>query len=66
MTAIRKTSALGYLILASKYFLNRGKVSKLDSRMEGYGFKSHPILDKNGVKAIARSFPALNPGSFNN
>jgi len=37
-------------------------VSELDSRLEGCGFKSHPILDGNGGKAM----PAPNPSSFNN
>ncbi len=27
-------------------------VSKLDSQFEGHGFKSHQILDGNGVKAM--------------
>jgi hypothetical protein len=39
-------------------------VSKLDSRLESRGFKSHPILDGNGVKAMAGSIPAPNPGSL--
>jgi len=39
-------------------------VSKLDSRLEGHGFKSHPILDGIGAKAMLRSIPALNPGSL--
>jgi len=41
-------------------------VSELDSRLEGRGFKSHPILDGNGIKAMPGSIPAPNPGSFNN
>ncbi len=41
-------------------------VSKLDSQLEGRGFKSHPILDGNGVKAMPGSFPTPNPGSFHN
>ncbi len=41
-------------------------VSKLDSRLEGCGFKSHPMVDGNGVKAMLGSIPAHNPGSFNN
>jgi len=32
-------------------------VSKLDT--------SHPILDRNGVKAMPGSIPAPNPGSLN-
>jgi hypothetical protein len=40
-------------------------VSKLDSRLEGREFKSHPILDGNGAKAMPGSIPAPNPGSFN-
>jgi len=41
-------------------------VSKLDSRLEGCGFKSHPMLDGNGVNVMPGSIPAPNPGSFNN
>jgi len=41
-------------------------VSKLDSLLDGRGFESHPMLDGNGVKAMAGSIPAPNPGSFNN
>jgi len=41
-------------------------VSKLDSWLEGHGFKSHPIIDGNGVKAMPWSIPAPNPGSYNN
>jgi len=41
-------------------------VSKLASRLEGFGFESHPILDGNGVKAMPGSIPAPNPVSFNN
>jgi len=41
-------------------------VSILDSRLEGHGFKSHPILDENGVKTMTGSIPAPNAGSFNN
>ncbi len=33
-------------------------VSKLESRLEGRGFESHPILDGNGVKAMPRSILA--------
>ncbi len=40
--------------------------SKLDSQLEGHGFKSHPILDGNGVKAIPGLIPAPNYGSFEN
>ena len=40
-------------------------VSELDSRLEGRGFKSHPILDGYSVKAMPGSIPAPNPGSFN-
>jgi len=40
-------------------------LSKLDSQLEGRGFKSHPILDGNGVKAMPGLIPAPNPGSFN-
>ena len=32
-------------------------ISKLDSRSEGRGFESHPILDGNGVKAMPGSIP---------
>ncbi len=39
--------------------------SKFDSRLEGCGFESHPILDGNSVKAMPGSIPAPNPGSFN-
>jgi len=41
-------------------------VSLLDSWLEGRGFKFCPILDGNGVKAMQRSIPAPNSGSFNN
>jgi len=41
-------------------------VSKLISRLEGRGFKTHPILNGNGVKAMPGSIPAPNSGSFNN
>jgi hypothetical protein len=40
-------------------------VSKLDSRLEGLGFESHPILDGNVVKAMPGLIPTPNPGSFN-
>jgi len=40
-------------------------VSKLDSRLEGHGFESYPILDGNSVKAMPGSIPAPNPGSLN-
>jgi len=36
-------------------------VSKLDSRLEGLGFKSHQILDGKGIKAMPGSIPAPNP-----
>jgi len=39
-------------------------VSELDSRLESRGFKSHPLLDGNGVKAMPGSIPAINPGSL--
>ncbi len=41
-------------------------VSKLDSRLEGCGFKSHPILNENGIKTMPGLIPAPNPGTFNN
>jgi len=41
-------------------------VRKLDPQLEGCGFKSHPMLDGNGVKAMPGSITALSPGSFNN
>ncbi len=41
-------------------------VSKLDSQLECRGFKSHPILDGNGVKAMSGLIPEPNPGSFDN
>jgi len=37
-----------------------------DSRLDGRGFKSHPIPDGNGVKAMPGLIPAPNPGSFKN
>jgi len=37
-------------------------VNVLDSRLEGCGFKSHPILDGNGVKAMPGLIPSPNPG----
>jgi len=40
-------------------------VIKLDSRLEGRRFESHPILDGNGVKAMPGLIPAPKPGSFN-
>jgi len=40
-------------------------VSKLDSKLEGCGFESYPILDGNGVKAMPGLLSAPNPGSFN-
>jgi len=40
--------------------------SKLDSRLEGRGFKFHPLLDGNVVKAKPGWIPVPNPGSFNN
>jgi len=33
--------------------------------MKGRGFKSHPMLDGNGVKAMSGSISAPNPGFFN-
>jgi len=41
-------------------------VSKLDSRLEGRGFKSPPMLDGNGVKSMPGSISAPNPGSLTN
>jgi len=41
-------------------------VSKPDSQLEGTGFKSHPMLDGNGVKVLPGSLTAPNPGSFHN
>jgi hypothetical protein len=41
-------------------------VSKLDSRLEGCGFESYPILDGNCVNAMPGLIPAPNFGSFNN
>jgi len=41
-------------------------LSNRDSQLEDGGFKSHPILDGNGIKAMPGSIPAPNPGSFNN
>jgi len=41
-------------------------VSKLDSRLEGRGFESRPILEGNVVKAMPGLIPTPNPGSFNN
>jgi len=41
-------------------------VCKLESQLEDRGFKSHPKLDGNGVKAMPGLIPAPNPGSFNN
>ncbi len=38
-------------------------VSVLDSWLEGHGFKSCPIRDGNGVKAMPGSIPAPNSGS---
>jgi len=32
--------------------------------LEGRGFKSHPMLDRNGVKAMPGSIPEPNPGSL--
>ncbi len=40
-------------------------VSKLYSWLEGCGFKSHPMQDGRGVKAMPGSIPEANPGSFN-
>jgi len=37
--------------------------SKLESYSEGRGFKSHPTLDGNGVKAMSGSIPEPS-GSF--
>jgi len=37
-------------------------VSKLNSRLEGLGFKPHPMLDGNGVKTMPGAIPAPNPG----
>jgi len=34
--------------------------------LEGCGFKSRPIQDENGIKAMPRLIPAPNSGSFNN
>ncbi len=39
-------------------------VSKLDSWLEGRGFKSHLKLDGNDIKAMPGSISAPNPGSF--
>ncbi len=39
-------------------------VSILDSRLEGCGFKSRPIQDENGIKAMPRLIPAPNSGSL--
>jgi len=41
-------------------------VSKLDSRLEGGGLESNPILNENGVKAMPGSIPTPIPGSFTN
>jgi hypothetical protein len=41
-------------------------VSKLDSRLEGRGFKSRPMLDGNSVKSMPGSISAPNPGSLIN
>ncbi len=57
-------------IARGKIFLSRLNVrssgNKLDSRLEGRGFKSHQMIDGNGVKAMPRSIPEPNPESFNN
>jgi len=34
--------------------------------LKGRGFKSHPMLDGNGVKAMPESIPVPNPGSLIN
>jgi hypothetical protein len=39
-------------------------VIEIYSQLVGHGFESHPILDGNSVKAMPRSIPAPNPGSF--
>jgi len=41
-------------------------LSKLDSQLESRGFKSYPLLDGNGVKAMLGSIPASNPGRNKN
>jgi len=38
-------------------------VNKLGSRLEDHGFKSHPFLDGNGVKAMPGLIFARNPAS---
>jgi len=40
-------------------------ISEHDSRLEGRGFESYPILDGNGFKAMPGLILAPNPGSFN-
>ncbi len=37
----------------------------LGSQSEGRGFDPHPMLDGNGIKAMAGSIPTPNPGSLN-
>jgi len=39
-------------------------VSELDSRLEGSGFKSHPLQDGNGGKAMLGLILAPNPSAF--
>jgi len=41
-------------------------VSKLESQLQDCGFESHPMLDKNGVKAMPRLITTHNPGSLIN
>jgi len=41
-------------------------VSKVDLRLEGRGFESHPMLDGNEVKAMPGSISEPNPGSLIN
>jgi len=64
---VRNTSVVVVVVIIIEavgvYLLLLGRnsslmVSKLDSRLEGCGFESHPILDGNSVKTMPGLIPA--------
>ncbi len=57
-----ETCAVGKIILNGQK--SGLAVSVLSSGLEDCGFESHPMLDRNGVKAKPGSITAPNPGSL--
>jgi len=51
-------------LLKTLFEIGKSIRSKLDSRLDGGGFESHPMLDGKGVKAMPELIPAPNPGSL--